>query len=86
MKIQWSILIYFLILIILGEEVNVDNDFKRELVFYEQAKSSILSALDDLKNAGIPTVRPDDYYAEMAKKDDHMKMVCKLSQFSLYCF
>ena len=43
--------------------------------FYEQAKDSVLLALDRLHKAGIKTLRPDDYFAEMAKKDDHMKRV-----------
>jgi len=56
-----------------SSQFDVNNDFKRELVFYEQAKSSSLFALDKLHKAGINTKRPEDYFAEMAKKDDHMK-------------
>lgn len=56
-----------------SKKFNVDNDFKRELLFYEQAKSSALLAVSRLHKEDIPTKRPDDYFAEMAKKDDHMK-------------
>lgn len=53
----------------------VHNDFKRELMFLNQAKDAVLQAIPKLKEAGILTARPDDYFAEMAKKDDHMKKV-----------
>ncbi|XP_039262132.2 putative rRNA-processing protein EBP2 [Styela clava] len=53
----------------------VHNDFKRELMFLTQAKDAVLKAIPLLKIANISTVRPEDYFAEMAKKDDHMKKV-----------
>ncbi|KAJ8311049.1 hypothetical protein KUTeg_011399, partial [Tegillarca granosa] len=42
-----------------GED-DIHNDFKRELIL--------------LHKLGIPTKRPEDYYAQMAKTDDHMKL------------
>lgn len=53
----------------------VHNDFKREFMLLTQAKDAVLEAIPKLKEAGILTVRPDDYFAEMAKKDDHMKKI-----------
>jgi len=52
---------------------DVNNDFKRELVFYEQAKEAVLQAREKFQIAGIPTKRPDDYFAQMAKRDEHMR-------------
>ncbi|CAK8680878.1 unnamed protein product [Clavelina lepadiformis] len=59
----------------IGAEFDVHNDFQRELAFYEQAKESVIIGMRKLQEAGIKTKRPDDYFAEMAKKDDHMKKV-----------
>ena len=39
------------------------------------AQAAVLDGLPKVKEAGIPTKRPDDYYAEMVKTDDHMKKV-----------
>ena len=53
----------------------VHNDFKREILFYRQAQSAVLEALPRLKSMNIPTKRPDDYFAQMAKTDEHMQKV-----------
>ncbi len=45
---------------------------------YRLAQAAVQEGLPRLKKAGIPTKRPDDYYAEMAKTDEHMKKVCIL--------
>jgi rRNA-processing protein EBP2 len=62
-----------------GEELinsdKSDHDFKREMLFYRQAQSCVLEAIPKLHKLGIITKRPDDYFAEMAKTDDHMKKV-----------
>lgn len=52
------------------------DEFKRESLFYRQAQSAVLEGLARLKAMNIPTKRPDDYFAEMAKSDAHMKKVC----------
>lgn len=51
------------------------NEFKRETNFHRQAQSAVLEGLTRLKALGIPTKRPDDYFAEMAKSDSHMQKV-----------
>ena len=51
------------------------------MVFYEQAKQASIDAIIKLKKQGCMTSRPTDYFAEMAKKDDHMK---KVSKYFLY--
>jgi rRNA-processing protein EBP2 len=34
-----------------------------------------LEGLKKLHDLGVPTLRPEDYYAEMAKSDNHMKKI-----------
>lgn len=58
-----------------GEEDFSNNDFKRELRFYRQAQASVLTGIAKLHKLGIKTRRPEDYFAEMAKSDVHMKKV-----------
>ncbi|OTF78915.1 rRNA-processing protein EBP2-like protein [Euroglyphus maynei] len=62
-----------------GEELTdpAQNDFKREMLFYRQAQTTVMDGLRrfhnqyNIKN----TCRPDDYFAEMLKSDEHMKKV-----------
>lgn len=51
------------------------NDFQRESGFYRQAQASVLEAFPKLKNLGLSTLRPDDYFAEMAKSDVQMQKI-----------
>lgn len=53
------------------------NDFKREMLFHRQAQSAVLNGIKKLHKLGIKTKRPDDYFAEMAKTDEHMQKVRK---------
>lgn len=53
----------------------VNDDFKRELVFFGQAQAAIAIAIPKLHKLGVKTERPGDYFAEMAKSDEHMKKV-----------
>ncbi|XP_070491662.1 probable rRNA-processing protein EBP2 homolog [Chironomus tepperi] len=53
------------------------NDFKREIIFYRQAQTAIKDGIKKLIECGIPTKRPDDYFAEMAKTDEHMQKIRK---------
>lgn len=53
----------------------IHDDFKRELRFYRQAQASVLEGIPRLHKLGVKTKRPEDYFAEMAKSDDHMKRV-----------
>jgi len=58
----------------------VVDDLQRETVFYRQAQAAIIEGLSRLKAMNIPTKRPEDYFAQMAKSDDHMLkvIVCAL--------
>lgn len=51
------------------------NDFKREIIFHRQAQAAVVDGIIKLKEQKIPTKRPDDYFAEMAKTDEHMQKV-----------
>ncbi|XP_033737670.1 probable rRNA-processing protein EBP2 [Pecten maximus] len=57
-----------------GDE-DVHDDFKRELTFYRQAQATVQQGIQQLQKLGVKTKRPEDYFAQMAKSDDHMKMV-----------
>jgi len=51
------------------------DDLLRETLFYRQAQAAIIEGLSRLKAMNIPTKRPEDYFAQMAKSDDHMLKV-----------
>jgi len=55
--------------------VDVNDDLARETFFYERALESANECVRKLKDLGIPARRPDDYFAEMVKSDEHMKRV-----------
>ncbi|KAG8132261.1 putative rRNA-processing protein [Naja naja] len=57
------------------DSVDPEDDFKREMNFYHQAQASVLEALPRLHQFKIPTRRPDDYFAEMAKSDQQMQKI-----------
>jgi len=52
-----------------------EDDFKREMAFYHQALAVVGKAVKRLRKLNVPTKRPIDYFAEMAKSDEHMKKV-----------
>ncbi|GFR44110.1 hypothetical protein Agub_g5272, partial [Astrephomene gubernaculifera] len=54
---------------------NVEDDLARELSFYNQALSAAQQAIRRFEEAGVPWLRPLDYYAEMVKSDEHMAKV-----------
>lgn len=58
-------------------DVNAEDDFQREMFFYRQAQATVLEALPLLNMNGVSTKRPDDYFAEMAKSDQHMQKIRK---------
>ncbi|KAM7388142.1 hypothetical protein PAMP_024341 [Pampus punctatissimus] len=60
-----------------NREVNADDDFQREMFFYRQGQATVLDALPLLHKFGIATKRPEDYFAEMAKSDQHMQKIRK---------
>lgn len=57
------------------EGAEVHDDLKREVAFYDLALAAVLKARTKFKEVDIPFARPDDFYAEMVKTDDHMGKV-----------
>ncbi|KAJ0100031.1 hypothetical protein Patl1_19955 [Pistacia atlantica] len=57
------------------QEVDVNDDLKREASFYTQALEGTRLAFEKLQSMGLPFLRPADYYAEMVKTDVHMEKV-----------
>eukprot|EP00088_Acartia_fossae_P070213 TRINITY_DN933_c0_g1_i4.p1 TRINITY_DN933_c0_g1~~TRINITY_DN933_c0_g1_i4.p1 ORF type:complete len:347 (-),score=133.04 TRINITY_DN933_c0_g1_i4:102-1142(-) len=57
------------------DEDVIHNDFKREMLFYRQAQSAVLEGIKRLQSMSVPTRRPDDYFAEMVKSDEHMQKI-----------
>lgn len=51
------------------------NDFKREMTFYRQAQAAVLEGYQQLKKLKLATMRPGDYFAEMAKSDEQMQKI-----------
>jgi rRNA-processing protein EBP2 len=58
-------------------EVDVEDDMARELAFYQQALEAVQIGRELIKKAGVDFARPEDYYAEMLKSDEHMAKVKK---------
>lgn len=52
---------------------DIYDDPERELSFYKQSLDAVRRARNILVNSGIPFTRPDDYFAEMVKSDEHME-------------
>ncbi|KAA3681212.1 rRNA-processing protein EBP2 [Paragonimus westermani] len=57
------------------DEIDPDDDFKRENYFYRLAQAAVLVAIPKLHQLGVPTKRPSDYFAEMVKSDEHMNKI-----------
>ncbi|XP_022174721.1 probable rRNA-processing protein EBP2 [Myzus persicae] len=51
------------------------NDFKRETMFHRQAQTAVMRGIELLRKHNIATHRPEDYFAEMFKSDEHMQKV-----------
>ncbi|RWS03344.1 hypothetical protein B4U79_08978 [Dinothrombium tinctorium] len=57
------------------KEDKAQHDFKREILFYQQAQAAVLECIPRLQKLKIPTKRPEDYFAEMVKSDEHMQRI-----------
>ena len=60
-----------------SEPVELDDaeEGQRELAFYTQALAAVKTAQARLTKMDVPFARPDDYFAEMLKTDQHMAKV-----------
>ncbi|KAJ1673146.1 RRNA processing protein [Spiromyces aspiralis] len=54
---------------------DANNDLDRELAFYNQALEAAKAGREGVLKANVPFTRPDDYFAEMLKSDEHMERV-----------
>ena len=53
----------------------MNNDIKREVTFYNTTRENVMKGMQILIQAKVPISRPDDFFAEMLKTDEHMKRV-----------
>ncbi|POS88429.1 hypothetical protein EPUL_000028, partial [Erysiphe pulchra] len=54
---------------------DVSDDLNRELAFYAQSLAAAKEGRKKLKAEGVPFTRPNDYFAEMVKPDEHMAKI-----------
>ncbi len=59
----------------IDQTLNVDDDIKRELLFYNISHQNTIDALKKLKALGEKINRPDDFFAEMIKSDRQMDKI-----------
>lgn len=52
---------------------DIYDDTERELAFYKQALEAASSGRKKFKKLKLPFSRPEDYFAEMVKSDEHME-------------
>lgn len=57
------------------KKVVIGDSFKQEHMFYKQAHTAASQALPRLRSLGVETLRPQDYFAEMVKSDQHMRKI-----------
>lgn len=57
------------------EIADVSDDLSRELAFYSQSLACAIAGRAALKAEGVPFTRPNDYFAEMVKADEHMAKI-----------
>lgn len=60
---------------VVPESLNIHDDIKREVSFYNMARENVKKGMEILIQAKIPISRPDDFFAEMIKTDEHMGKV-----------
>ena len=51
------------------------NDLEREMAFYNQTLLSVRTGKERMKKLGIPIKRPQDYFCEQVKSDNHMAKI-----------
>merc|ERR1712233_20511 len=45
------------------------------MMFYRQAQAAVLEGIPRLQSLKVVTKRPEDYFAQMAKTDEHMNKI-----------
>lgn len=59
------------------EGLAINDDIKREIAFYNMTRENVKKGMEILIQAKVPISRPDDFFAEMLKSDEHMAKVKK---------
>ena len=54
---------------------NPEDDLARETLFYSATLQAVKEARKMLEAEGVPHRRPEDFFAEMVKSDNHMKKI-----------
>ena len=52
-----------------GNPLDIDDDLKREVAFYDLALEAVVQGRKNCQESGIPFTRPQDFFAEMVKSD-----------------
>ncbi|CDW84423.1 UNKNOWN [Stylonychia lemnae] len=60
---------------VVPESLAVHDDIKREMAFYIMTRENVKKGMEFLVQAKLPISRPDDFFAEMLKTDQHMAKV-----------
>ena len=68
----------------LSDEDLKQNDFAIEMIIYRQAQAAALEGINKLHKLNIQTKRPDNYFAQMSKSDEHMEKVRYIFYISLF--
>jgi rRNA-processing protein EBP2 len=64
-----------------GTPLDIHDDLKREVAFYDMALEAVVEARVKCKKSDIPFSRPEDFFAEMVKTDGKLLLV--LHHFTL---
>ena len=56
-----------------GEIIQIHDDLKREVIFYNMALEAVHEARGKCEESNIPFSRPEDFFAEMVKTDGMLK-------------
>lgn len=62
-------------IVVLPDNAAVHNDLKRELCFYNLTLQNAQKGIEMLLQSNVKIGRPNDYFAEMMKSDEHMRKI-----------
>lgn len=67
-----------------GNALDVHDDLKREVAFYNTAMEAVIEARAECERIGLPFRRPDDFFAEMVKTDGEFEvfLLCVVGPFA----
>jgi rRNA-processing protein EBP2 len=61
----------------INPDLNIDDDIRRELIFYNISLKNAAKGINKLKERNQKLNRPDDFFAEMVKSDSQMERIKK---------